>query len=481
MSSFHLAVPNTQQSIPVAEAFIHRVAASAALHPHEVALASKAAALAVEYAVLFGYPEGRADQISLDAWLESSMLHVTVHDNGVPEVPGSDLDDEDQVQFEARLDEALEALNAHEWRLLGYGGKELTFTIQAVGTEADIRPSIKRKAAEPVDAEQYVIRRLIPKDAPQVSRLVYRTYGHTYDDEDYYYPDKIVAENETGAMVSIVAVHPGGEVVGHYALEQREPPDLYEGSSAVVNPDHRGKGLMERMKAFGLEEGRRLALKGVYFLPWTIHTISQKANEHFGSKLCAINLSDTSPVAIKGFEEESLAQRVSTVLYFTPLLELEPRSIFVPKRHQGMISKIYENLGLPFHFEEPTIESEGLTSISVSHLPHDQFAEIRVRHIGIDFGETLRHELREASLHQGCETVYLNLPLASPATPQAVEQAEKLGFSFLGIGPYFADDGDMLRMAYMSTPLDPSHIHVLSPFGQELLAYSLAEQTRVQG
>ncbi|MEZ0324791.1 MAG: hypothetical protein ACAH95_02705, partial [Fimbriimonas sp.] len=60
MSSFHLAVPNTLQSIAVAEAFIHRVAASAALHPHEVALASKAAALAVEYAVLFGYPEGRA-------------------------------------------------------------------------------------------------------------------------------------------------------------------------------------------------------------------------------------------------------------------------------------------------------------------------------------------------------------------------------------------------------------------------------------
>ncbi len=220
MSAFHLTVPNLLQSVPVAEAFIHRVAASAALHPHEVALASKAAALAVEYAILFGYPEGRMDQITLDAWLDGEALNVNVHDDGVPELPGTNQNDPDQIAFESRLAAALKPLQWHEWKLLGYGGKEIRFSISAAQPEASLLTISlpRRTAAEPVEADQYVIRRLSPKDAPQVSRLVYRTYGHTYDDEDYYYPDKIVAENETAAMVSIVAVHPSGEVVGHYAL-----------------------------------------------------------------------------------------------------------------------------------------------------------------------------------------------------------------------------------------------------------------------
>jgi GNAT superfamily N-acetyltransferase len=485
MSGFHLAVPNMPESVSIAETFVHRVAASTALHANEVALVSKAAALAVEYAVEFGYPEGRPDQIALDIWLEGGELHVSIHDNGVPELPGSAPDDPDQVAFERLLAAALEPLSNHEWRLLGYGGKELRFAISAgdaatlkFNPRGDVRPA-RKKAAEPVEADQYVIRRLAPKDAPQVARLVYRTYGHTYDDEDYYYPDKIVAENETAAMVSIVAVHPSGEVVGHYALEQREPASLYEGSSAVVNPDHRGKGLMERMRAFAMEEGKRLGLIGVYFLPWTIHTISQKTNEHFGAKVCAVNLSDTSPVSIKGFEEESLAQRVSTLLYFMPLKPLLPRTVFVSERHREIVGRIYANLGGDVTWGGATEAPDQATSLSVSHLPHDQFAEIRLLNVGNDVADVLRHELREQTLHHGCETVYLDLPLSHARTAMATEEAEKLGFSFLGVGPCFAEEGDMLRMAFIADPLSADHIHVLSDFGKELVDYALTEMNQV--
>ncbi len=236
---------------------------------------------------------------------------------------------------------------------------------------------------------------------------------------------------------------------------------------------------MERMRAFAMEEGQRLGLTGVYFLPWTIHTISQKANEHFGAKLCSVNLSDTSPISIKGFEEESLAQRVSTLLYYMPLKPLERRTIYAPKGHHKILALIYDNLGVAYAFGETSHQLEGTTSLSVTNLPHDQFAELRVLQPGFDFSTVLRHQLREQLIHHSCETIYLNLPLDCPATAEAIDQAEAQGFSFLGIGPCFAEQGDMLRMAYMTEPLDPNHIHALSPLGQELVQYALAERMRV--
>jgi hypothetical protein len=141
-----------------------------------------------------------------------------------------------------------------------------------------------------------------------------------------------------------------------------------------------------------------------------------------------------------------------------------------------MLSEIYDNLGREVTFAIGEIAS-GPSSFTINSLPHDRFAEIRFVHVGEDFERVLAHELREQTLRQGCETVYLDLPLSQPASERACEIAESQGFSFLGVGPCFAQDGDMLRMAFLGEPLDPDHIHVLSDFGKRLVAYCLKEAT----
>jgi hypothetical protein len=167
------------------------------------------------------------------------------------------------------------------------------------------------------------------------------------------------------------------------------------------------------------------------------------------------------------------------LLYFTPLKPLQPRTIFAPARHRPIIETIYANLGVEVAWAGSGPSTGQPTSLSVSHLPHDQFAEIRILNVGADFEEVLRHELREQTVHHGCETVYLDLPLSQPETASAAESAEEQGFSFLGVGPCFAEDGDMVRMAFIADPLSSDHIHVISQFGQELVAYALDEMKRV--
>jgi len=56
----------------------------------------------------------------------------------------------------------------------------------------------------------------------------------------------------------------------------------------------------------------------------------------------------------------------------------------------------------------------------------------------------------------GAETVYLDLPLAQARTPDLCTAAEAEGFSFSGLGPSFAPDGDVLTLQYLNEDLDLS-------------------------
>ncbi len=56
---------------------------------------------------------------------------------------------------------------------------------------------------------------------------------------------------------------------------------------------------------------------------------------------------------------------------------------------------------------------------------------------------------RELVERNHVEVVYVELPLADPATAVVVERLELDGFGFLGIAPHFSRRGDTIRMAYL--------------------------------
>src|SRR5206468_2279399 len=140
--------------------------------------------------------------------------------------------------------------------LAGLAPTELDALVDAVTTAcADVTRQLSAPELTPFHDEEplappqtYNIRRLRPGDALAVSQCVYRCYGYSYGNADLYYPQRIVHLNETGQLVSLIAVDEADAVVGQLALERPDLGPLAESGQAVVAPAHRGRHLLERLR-----------------------------------------------------------------------------------------------------------------------------------------------------------------------------------------------------------------------------------------
>ena len=215
----------------------------------------------------------------------------------------------------------------------------------ANGAAVELAPAAADAPLAP--PQQYDVRRMRPEEAVQVAQLIYRTYGMTYFNKDVYYPERIAAHNAHGDVISVVAVGEDGRVAGHCALERRANGPVAEVGQAAVDPTHRGRGLLDRMKSALEAEARSLGMVGWFADAVAVHTMTQQSNAHHGGHVCGIDLA-VSPKS-EAFRQISAeqTQRVSCVLYFHWLDEPRPRKIYVPARHREIVAAIYENLKCP--------------------------------------------------------------------------------------------------------------------------------------
>ena len=77
-------------------------------------------------------------------------------------------------------------------------------------------------------------------------------------------PSRIAAQNLHEALLSIVAVGEDGRLAGHCALERNREGPVAEIGQAAVDPAHRGRGLLDRMKGALEREAQALGLVGWY-------------------------------------------------------------------------------------------------------------------------------------------------------------------------------------------------------------------------
>jgi anti-sigma regulatory factor (Ser/Thr protein kinase)/GNAT superfamily N-acetyltransferase len=486
-----LLFTNTPRALPSIEAFTRETLRQ---YPFDEVVVDKLAACilaAAKTAVEHAYPAGEEGEIRLSIAEENGKLEFLIRDNGLPQ---------DVAELERQLHElervpgthsldwpGLDAADEIHW--LGYGrdGKAIQIIKWIHDRHIADGNSVEGERLAPFNEEApqappqaYEVRRMLDDEAVQVSQLMYRAYGNTYFNEDVYYPDRVAAQNKAGTVLSFVAVGDGGRIAGHYALERNEPGPVVEGGQAVVDPAHRGRGLLDRMKEAALGEAKRAELRGWYADAVSVHTMTQQSNITHGGRLCCVDLAIAPRTESFKNISAKLEQRVTCLLFFHWLDEPNPRMIYVPARHEAIIREIYANLEAPVDFGPPA-PAGGHGQLRISVDAGAAMATIRAEQLGGDTAHQIRHAKREIVERSHAEVVYAELPLSDPATPAIADALEAEGFGVLGVAPCFAAAGDdLLRMAYLVDPLQRDPIKTADEFSGRLVDYVLAEQMRVQ-
>ncbi len=387
--------------------------------------------------------------------------------------------DDSLATRDTRWSELAALVDGAHWHLHGTAGSELRLIVNHRGAlRAGAARTPVADDVEPAPEQEYEVRRFRPADAAGVARAFYLTYGYAYDLAAVYDPARLVALNEKGSYLSIVAVAADGEVVGHYALAREGDEPVADAAGAVVVPAHRGRDLLNRLRDRAENEAIALGLAGYYSEPVTDHPRTQLSSESFGAKACGITLGE----APRGFvarhmELSTTTQRQSCMLYVKALRPREPRTIHPPPRHRAMIAAIYDQLGLPVAMGEPATPSARGT-FHTGIVCGDAFGTIAVESVGAETCQLACQAAEDLRALRRLGAIYASLPLEDPGTPALCDALESRGFFFAGVGPWMLGGRDALRLQMTLTPIDLSALVVVGEFGRVLLEYIRSERER---
>ena len=364
---------------------------------------------------------------------------------------------------------------------LGKEGKRIELIKNLPGDYPDAAlmaiESSPRQEARNVEDVSLSLRLLRPDEGVGLARCFYHCYGYSYFDF-VYHPQKMRELIEGGLQVSIVAVTPDDEIVGHFAMTKEASASLVaETGQAVVNPRFRGRHLFESMKKKAAELAREQGIRGLYSESVTIHPYTQKGNLSLGATETGILL-DYVPqqITFKSIDRQ-VSQRQTTVLFYLRTNEEPQREVYPPVQHREMIEKIYRHGSFRRVLKDSPLrdiaELPAESRIEVKTHPELLIAFIRAHACGRDLTAFVKAHLRQMCINK-YDCIHLDLPLCDPGTPLMAAAMERAGFSFAGVIPEFSDGGDMLRFQYLNNLSVEARDSVLvSELCRELYRYVL--------
>jgi serine/threonine-protein kinase RsbW len=311
-----------------------------------------------------------------------------------------------------------------------------------------------------------------------LSEAIEAAYGDSYDVRWVYDAEEVAARLADGTYVSCVAETPEGELLCHEGMSLAAAGDAVGHSGqAVTMPAARGQHLFTRTKRFLMDWARERGLAGMYSEATAAHPYSQRANIQLGAHETGFLLG-WIPASVSNDVAGGRRGRQSAALFYTKLNDGHERPVYVPERHRDIVGQTFELCELRGTLAEAPAEAE-LAERSELHVAIDadhNLALITVQVPGADLEQVVAAE-RHHLFHRAClDAIYLDLPLATPATALVADHLERLGVSYSGVFPNNRCDGDVLRMQSLHRArIKADDVSVASEHGQELLDYVLAD------
>lgn len=338
------------------------------------------------------------------------------------------------------------------------------------------------------EAAQLEIRPMVPADAPGVARCVYRCYGYSYLDPAMYRPRRLVTALRSGLLHSVVAVDPGGEVVGHCSLSfDRRGDAVPEGGKLVVDPRYRGHHLAERLAQLRKEVAAELGVPGIWFECVTNHAFSQKEVLAGGGAETGLLIGATPAAVHMEALDNVVGGRHCLLTMWSPVEPSSSGATLHPgSTHVELLERVVGLMGLDRSVVEPAGAAatlgpaRGRSELHSSVSPSTGIAHLRVGRIGSDLCDRVTSEIDGLGAFD-VAAVHLDLDLTDPACAGAGHALERLGFCWGAWLPELDQGADVLRLQRVLDPHVPIEgISCARPEGEAVRDLVLDQWRRVR-
>lgn len=435
--------------------------------------------------VKFAYP-GEEETFQVAFRHDLTTAEVIIREQGVPFDPSEIAYDRDRAVEEGDFDGAGYAIVERcvdEIQFLNKGseGKEFRL-VQHVEARhiVDLEPAeVVQDTEVPGEDVSYTLVDVTPADARDIATLIYRTYGDTYSKEELYYPDTIEQALRNDEKFGVIVRTEHGGAVGYFAVLRNDDSDIGEVGEAVVDVNHRRRGLMTGMLEGLIQRAEEEGLLGVYGEAVTAHEISQRANARFDFVSSALCLAYHPTERFTGLIDD-YPQPISNLIDFKPLVPYDTVRPHLPDPYADVLRAVYDELGAiviePDADPGPLPEEAVLDARIEYEFKH---AVLVVEEAGGDVVEQVNQTIADLN---GTDllAMYVDLPLWSSHTPALTEQLREAGFIFAGLVPRFHRELDHLRLQRPLVALDPEEIVVYSELAHRLKERVVAELEQEQ-
>ncbi len=478
-----LTVPNDLAYLPMIQGFVRAFAGEAGFAGKDLGRFDLLMEEAVTNVIHGAFVEDERASFDISCERVPAGIQITVHDQGMPYDPSLTPEYDPHADLHEQTGKGLgsflmqQLADTVEFHNLGSEGKETVF-VKYLESQAvtDVPPAEAPAAAPehvpPAERVEIEVGPLRPEQAIEVCRCIYDAYRYTYVNEHMYYPDRVIALNESGDMVSAVASTRDGEVAGHAALVF--PEDTHEVADmavAAVKAKFRGQSIARRLGEHLEAEARAHGLHGLFIEEVTVHTYTQKFCHRLDFTDTGFLLAySPATTAFAGITGASDARR-SVIVGFKYLAAPAAARIYAPAAHKDVITSIYERLGAPVTFaREAKASAHGLPRLDVSVNTRRSVATIRIPTYGRGLPERIRAEVVRL-LHENVSVIDVFLDLSERGTGTVAAHLEEAGFLFTGLLPG-GPSGDWLIMQFFNgVTVDYGGMQVEDPFTADMLAY----------
>jgi hypothetical protein len=325
-------------------------------------------------------------------------------------------------------------------------------------------------------SKDYTIRRLTQADAKGVPDLTLQVNGPGYFHDEAYDPERLFQKNQSGELISVVAVdNNSGRVVGHCALERPEHERFGEVGEAMVLPEHQQRNLLGRMGAALFAEALREGIEGFFAQTVTHHVHSQRSAAAFGAVPTGVKLGWWVQ---SGFGLNDFPQRVTPIVYLRYFSQTPRRKVFLPEHHREIATRIFAQLGREVEFgEESGFDSPGEVVFVFDEL--HRIGMITVVRPGAESCKQVLAAYHALTEKSHADAFFVDIFVDQSAAPRICAELERSEFFFSGIQPHVKFDRDLLRLQIQHTPIDLRLIQTVNDLRRELLTYVGRERDRI--